>query len=96
MSNKNYQNMICTNDKNDKFHEIYSKFLIRNKNYPDAEICVNKAMSLNPSSIEYKKLKILLLINRSRYDDALKILKQLLNGNKFNVLYNLLASFIYQ
>jgi len=60
MSNKNYQNMIGTNDKNDKFYEIYSKFLIRNKNYPDAEICVNKAILLNPNNMEYKKLKILL------------------------------------
>lgn len=96
MSNKNYQNMISTNERNDKFYEIYSKFLIRNKNYSDAEICVNKAMSLNGQNVEYKKLKILLLVNRQRYDDALKILKQLLAGNRFNMLYNLLASFIYQ
>lgn len=39
---------------------------------------------------------ILLLINRKRYSEALGMLTSVLSQNRLNVLYNLVASFVYQ
>ena len=87
--------MLHCEQNNDVFYDQFGKFLIKNKKFDLAELAYQKAIELNKDNQDYTKIMILLLINRKRYQEALNMLQTVLAQNKLNVLYNLVASFVY-